>query len=300
MIIVALLAWFGWLIKKHPRTGFVGVWFFLLLAPTSSFVPLVTELAAERRMYTPLLGLAAGLALLLNRYWHVRTAVGVCAVLSLAAGVGSFQRLAAYSSEVLLYEDAVDKFPNSRRARRNLASWYFQHGRYDLAIDQYELAMAIKPTPSLERDLAVTLSRSGQPGKSITHFQRVIEHDPRDVGTLNDYAIALARLKRFDQARALLDRAIAIDDADHKAYDTLARIASAQDHLVDAERYRRRLVKLQPNDADVHNELGIVLARQGRIKEAVKLFEAALALDPSHEDAGANINQARAMLVNQP
>ena len=37
--------------------GFWGAWFFLILAPSSSIVPVVTEIAAERRMYLPLLAL---------------------------------------------------------------------------------------------------------------------------------------------------------------------------------------------------------------------------------------------------
>ena len=45
----------GWL-------GFLGAWFFMILAPSSSFVPLVTEAAAERRIY---LSLAAVIVLVL-------------------------------------------------------------------------------------------------------------------------------------------------------------------------------------------------------------------------------------------
>ena len=37
-----------------PSAGFLGVWFFGILAPTSSIVPIATEVGAERRMYLPL------------------------------------------------------------------------------------------------------------------------------------------------------------------------------------------------------------------------------------------------------
>jgi hypothetical protein len=45
----------GWF-RARPF-AFVGCWFFLILAPTSSFVPIVTEPIAERRMYLPLLSM---------------------------------------------------------------------------------------------------------------------------------------------------------------------------------------------------------------------------------------------------
>jgi hypothetical protein len=40
---------------KQPAVGFLGAWFFVTLAPTSSLVPIATEVGAERRMYLPLI-----------------------------------------------------------------------------------------------------------------------------------------------------------------------------------------------------------------------------------------------------
>ena len=45
--------------SASPRLGFLGVWFFLTLAPTSSILPIATEVGAERRMYLPLMALVA-------------------------------------------------------------------------------------------------------------------------------------------------------------------------------------------------------------------------------------------------
>ena len=39
---------------RHRRLAFLGTWFFLTLAPSSSVVPIATEVGAERRMYLPL------------------------------------------------------------------------------------------------------------------------------------------------------------------------------------------------------------------------------------------------------
>ena len=38
----------------RPRWGFLGLWFFAILAPTSSIVPLAGQTKAEHRMYLPL------------------------------------------------------------------------------------------------------------------------------------------------------------------------------------------------------------------------------------------------------
>jgi hypothetical protein len=44
-------------LRTAPRLGFLGAWFFVTLAPTSSVVPIATEVGAERRMYLPLMAL---------------------------------------------------------------------------------------------------------------------------------------------------------------------------------------------------------------------------------------------------
>lgn len=54
------------LLATTPLLGYLGAWFFITLAPTSSLVPIATEVGAERRMYLPLLALAAAAAILVQ------------------------------------------------------------------------------------------------------------------------------------------------------------------------------------------------------------------------------------------
>jgi tetratricopeptide (TPR) repeat protein len=55
-------------------------------------------------------------------------------------------------------------------------------------------------------------------------------------------------------------------------------------------------LKIRPGWAEAHNNLGIALASQGRIAEALKHFERAVELNPNLADARANRDQARAAL----
>ncbi len=54
LLIVTIVA-----MRRVPMLGFLGAWFFITLAPTSSIVPIATEVGAERRMYLPLLAVIA-------------------------------------------------------------------------------------------------------------------------------------------------------------------------------------------------------------------------------------------------
>ena len=50
------------------------------------------------------------------------------------------------------------------------------------------------------------------------------------------------------------------------------------------------------DDAELHSDLGTVLAKQGRFREAVPEFETAVRLDPKLETAKHNLQAARARL----
>jgi hypothetical protein len=57
LFLVALLAATIAALRRSPPIGFLGAWFFMTLAPTSSIMPIATEVGAERRMYLPLIAL---------------------------------------------------------------------------------------------------------------------------------------------------------------------------------------------------------------------------------------------------
>jgi hypothetical protein len=59
MLVLTLLVATLFAMWKTPAVGFAGAWFFLTLAPTSSFMPIATEVGAERRMYVPSMALIA-------------------------------------------------------------------------------------------------------------------------------------------------------------------------------------------------------------------------------------------------
>ncbi len=117
------------LIRK-PWLGFLGAWFFIILAPTSSFVPIRDPLY-EHRMYLSLAALIVGVVALL--WWLVgrvsdklpsyiqRGAVVavLCLPLAIVLGMLSFQRNALYANPVQLWADNVATRPLNDRGLNN-------------------------------------------------------------------------------------------------------------------------------------------------------------------------------------
>ena len=70
LLVVALLALTVRGVVRRAWYGVLGAWCFLILAPTSSILPIGIEIATERRMYLPLAGLVV--LCVASAYWVTR------------------------------------------------------------------------------------------------------------------------------------------------------------------------------------------------------------------------------------
>jgi protein O-mannosyl-transferase len=136
-----------------PRLGFLGAWFFVILAPSSSFVPIFTEVAAEQRMYLPIIApivlTVIGGWVLLTRWEWGRVFVpaapwGVFAVV-VALVVRTHIRNAEYRDPEKLWADNVRVRPNNPRAHFNLGYSLEQSGRWAAAAGEFEKALELAP-----------------------------------------------------------------------------------------------------------------------------------------------------------
>src|SRR5262249_17042105 len=148
-VLAPLLAATLWACVRQPRIGFLGAWFFLTLAPTSSFVPIVSEIAAERRMYLPLAALVLGGALAFASAVRVPWARAAAAALCVAALAGvSARHLELYRSTTALWSHVIDVYPQHRlrsRIESTIAQELAGRGELDASLPHFELACALRP-----------------------------------------------------------------------------------------------------------------------------------------------------------
>jgi predicted O-linked N-acetylglucosamine transferase (SPINDLY family) len=98
------------------------------------------------------------------------------------------------------------------------------------------------------------------------------------------------------EAEALLGEIVRIDPRNVEALHLLALIAEKRgDDEVAIERMRHAL-GIQPASAVIHNHLGQMLCRQGRLREGMTHFERAIILDGSYVDAHNNLGNALSVL----
>ncbi|MGH9885933.1 MAG: hypothetical protein ACREBE_10415, partial [bacterium] len=110
-LLVVLLALSLYALWRWPAAGFVGIACFALLAPSSSVVPIASEVGAERRMYLPLAALAGlficAVWLGLARWGQARLAPWFFGSAALLLALLSVQRAALHADEIALWRADV-------------------------------------------------------------------------------------------------------------------------------------------------------------------------------------------------
>lgn len=188
--------------RRYPLASYGVLVFLLLLAPTSSVVPILDPIA-EHRLYLPMLGLALAAADLLHRL-RVRPArlAAILAVLLVVAGALARERNRVWSSDIALWEDAVAKSPRKYRAHFQLGFAYFRAGRCEDAERHYRIAAGL-PTPDfrLYYNWGMAYACLGRTAEAREQFlatikdcQRHLHQDPGDNATREILHLAEERL----------------------------------------------------------------------------------------------------------
>lgn len=238
------------LLRGRRLEGLGILWFYLLLAPSSSLFP-IRDAMFEHRVYGALLGPAWLLGLVLERWQrrHARAAALVLCALLLLLGALTVQRNRVWATPLTLWGDAVAKSPHKARPRTAYGVALGQEGR--LAEAQRELEMAIQLDPgyaSAWNNLGQVKLRLGDITSGMQDLGRATQLDPESDSAWFNLAVALARTGNAEEA----------------------------------ERAYRRTLELQPGNTQALNGLAAVRLQRGDSREAARLAAQAAALgDPA-------------------
>jgi protein O-mannosyl-transferase len=76
------------------------------------------------------------------------------------------------------------------------------------------------------------------------------------------------------------------------AHNDLGLVLAAQGRLAEAERHYREALRLKPDFANAHNNLGLALGATGRTAEAIAQYHEALQVQPDYAEAHSNLGIA--------
>jgi tetratricopeptide (TPR) repeat protein len=261
-----------------PWVGFLGACFFLILSPTSSFVPLIDSIF-EHRMYLALAAVVAMVVMLADWAWGrlplsfapagrlpeaVRWAIPVAVLGALVAGeiYLTVLRNNDYRSDLSIWQDTVRKAPSNYRARNDLGAVLASWGQVTEAIEQFQQALKLNPDfAPAHNNLGNALASRGQVAEAIEQYRQALKSKP-------DYA---------------------------KAHNNLGAALASRGQVAEAVEQYQQALKSKPDYAEAHNNLGIALASRGQVAEAIEQFQQALKSNPDFAEAHYNLGSLLAL-----
>ena len=297
LAVTGLAAAAGLALRQWPALGFPACWFLLILAPTSSVVPVALQPVAENRLYLPLAGLAV-LAVLGSFYLAGRRAYPWLALAAGALGWTAAERNQVYLSERALWTDTLAKAPQNARALNNLASnVLLPAGQAQEAIADFEAALRLQPDfPEVHDNLARSLAKlPGRLDDALAESEAALRQAPNYAAAHATRGYILALLPgRRREAIAEDETALRLQPDLAEAHTELALAwADEPGKLPAAIAEGQAALRLDPNSAEAHFALGYALAKlPGRLSDAIAEYQQALRLNPDLIEAHYNLGGA--------
>jgi Flp pilus assembly protein TadD len=297
---VVAAAW----IRGRRDLAYLGAWFFLTLAPSSSIVPIATEVGAERRVHLALaavivavvLGVRAAAARWRADSWIRGTSVAAGAITLVAAGLiaQTMARNRDYLDPVALWQGVLEHQPHGR-AHYNLAIALRAAGRADEAMAHYREAAAEEPAAHYA--IGFELGRLGRFDEAERELATYVARSPD--GELVPRALllrgqALVRLGRPVEAEQAFLSTIEMAPTTPAVRLALADLLNAQGRAAEALTHYRAQLEMTPDSPETLSGIGLALYASGRGAEAVQAFERVVTLRPGDPDPLINLGNALA------
>ena len=312
----------------HNRVlGFLGTWFFAILAPSSSVVPVVTETMAEHRMY---LALAAVITVIVFGLYALlgRRSVAICLALAVVLGVLTVRRNQDYHSELAIWSDTVARVPGQSRGLTIIREMHYLHitgpsPRGDLCVweaavftDRSQFSGSHTTTWAVSWQI---FRVDGRRRSAI--FETVFRIAPGDVKARNNFGIVLYKVGRISKRSSNLrkpfessptmrrrtiisgwpwlrpierpkqfpefEKAVRIDPDYAEAHYNLGTFLRKEDKFPRRSSNLRRRCGSKPDYAEAHRRSRDCLYQAGQIPEAIAQCEEVLRIKPDSADTRA-------------
>ena len=168
---------------------------------------------------------------------------------------------------------ASDESDASKRARirMELATGYFGRGQMTTALDQVKLALQADPIMSEAYNLrGLIYANLGDDKLAEDSFRRALQLNPRDADTMQNFGYYLCQKKRYPEASALFDQALAVPQYRDQSRTLLTKgvCEAFAGQLAESEATLLQAYRLDPVNPSTSVNLAEVLYRRGDYERA--------------------------------
>ncbi|MDQ3190064.1 MAG: hypothetical protein M3Q58_00565 [Bacteroidota bacterium] len=295
------ISFFTSLKQNYRPISFGILWFFLALAPTSSFIPLA-QIANDHRTFFPYIGLVLSLGwwlyLMSKKYRSAFESKPVLkngmialyfAVLLLHA-YGIRQRNIVWGNSEMLWQDAAIKGPNNGRALMNYGLSLMAKGNYEETLGYFEKALTLKPYWAyIHINMGILKNAMGESERAEFFFQNAIRFQPFVPDGYYYHAIHLNSKGRGTEALEQIAKGLEVSPGHSRLLNLQASVTkdAGQDFK---EVYATTLAELEKNPSvSEYINLSLFCYKNHMFIESILACEKALEIDPRSATAYNNI-----------
>ena len=324
--------------QRARLLSFAFLLIFLPLGPVLNARWMPASVFGERYLYLPSVGFCWLLGWTAVKLWNAegprflrplaRAIPVLVAVVALLYAVRTVTRNRDWSSDEVLFRQALQSQGDASLIRSDLGAIFYNHGnladaerewlaalsygpsnvfaldnmallrqqqhRYAESLDYSWRALRGRPAYTMAHvNLAETLAFLGRDSEAEWQFRIATTLTPLSTRAHNQYGKFLFRAGRLDDARNEYERSVQADSTTD-AYDQLGKIYLTWKDIPRAEQAYRHALAVDSFDIDAHVGLGQVLEGTGHPADALHEFEKGLEMDPSNPVAKAAALRLRA------
>ena len=186
------------------------------------------------------------------------------------------------------YETAVEIRPDASDVQRKIAEIYFQLEEYENSRDAFVAFLALEPKNITALNYAGYISEKLHDYTAAAgYYERVLDVSVDNLYALNHLGLAYKQLQRFDEAIAVLHKALSYDPKcerpeSENLHNYLGLIYLELGEIGEAIAELRESIRLFPNDIWAREQLATLYENQQRYFEAQLQYQQILEVDPDN------------------
>jgi len=285
---------------RRQRILFLAIMWFLIAVSLESIV-VSKDLCVEHRMYLPMVGLCWLFAISFfdrfEKHWRAGAAFA-CVIIVLLSGV-TVNRNRVWKDEFSLWNDAAEKSSQKARPLNNRGRIFRQVGQTQLALNDFNRAIALDPTFTAAYQNRAHIFKSDQQWDlAIKDYTSVIALEPYNPESYASRGGIYKRRGGFEQALSDYTFAIQYAPSNPEYYTHRAYVYQQQNRFDEALSDYATAIMLAPHYVYALNNRGNCYLKMGQIQNAINDYNRVLAIDPKFAESYLNRAVANFQLKN--
>jgi len=277
--------------RTRPWMLIGWVWYLVMLLPVVGIIQVGRQAHADRYTYLPQIGIYVAVTWLVAEWQASRVVfaglmAGVLAVLMVCA----WKQTAYWQNSETLWTHTLACTTNNDMAHNNLGNFFYQKGRVDEAIPQFQAALSIRPDfAEAHHNLGLANYQKGKMDEAILEYQEALRIKPYYAEAHYNLGNALRQVGRLDEAITQYQAALQFKPSYGEAENNLGTSLRKKGRVDEAISHYQKALEIMPDNESVHVNFANALLQKGRVDQAIAQFQTALQIDPADVEIQNNL-----------